>query len=229
MVLEHQGLRLTGRGRATENGLAKEKGLVSLYQNPFVHWIPNGVDFDLFRVEDATDQFERDRTIVGYVGTIQERLDLKLIEFLCKEHPDKNFWFIGPIWAGIRNDIEKIDENYKNIEFLGRKPYTEIPELLTKIDITIIPHKLDKFLESTNPMKMYDYLAAGKPIVTTPGAGTEMFSDIISICKTKEEFSKAIDQEIRMNTAGKIETRKNAVKMHIWENRVEKMMDFLKQ
>lgn len=188
-------------------------------------WIPNGVDTQRFvQMPIATNNV---KPVIGYVGTIQNRLDFDLIEYLCQEHEDKNLLFIGPIWKDVRRRARSLEKTYENITFVGRQPYAVIPYLLGKIDITIIPHRVDKFLKSMNPMKMYDYLAAGKPIVTTPGAGTEIFADILSIQSSKEGFSQAITAELQKDSPERCEDRKKAVQEHNWAKRVDSMLNLL--
>lgn len=204
------------------------KGLLDLYSSQDVHWVPNGVDINLFEASELGAKQDAKKSI-GYIGTIQERVDFELIASLCEKHSSKELHFYGPIWKGVQQEVESLQSQYDNITFHGRVPYKQLPEILATIDVAIIPHKLDAFLASTNPMKMYDYLAAGKPIVTTPGAGTDVFSDIMYIADNHDEFSRAIDTAIQENSQEKVEERQNRVKMHTWKRRVDEMFTFINQ
>src|SRR3990167_440952 len=131
--------------------------LQDLYGNKEkVHWIPNGVD--LKHYQDNYPIVNRDigeikHPVIGYVGTIQDRLDQELLEYLVKTNPDKSFVMVGPVWY---KEIAERFSNYANIHFLGRKSYQEVPMYIQQFDLGIIPHKVDKFSESTNPMKVYE-------------------------------------------------------------------------
>ena len=201
------------------------EGLVSLYTNQNVYWVANGVDAELFANVSRRGRDNQQRLVVGYVGTIQERVDFELIAYLCQQHPDKDFHFYGPVWSGVADKVEILKKNHGNIFFHGRKPYRELPQVFSKIDVAIIPHSLDAFLESTNPMKMYDYLAAGKPVVTTPGAGTDQFADVLAIESTKESFSEAINKAIKSDSDEKIRLRKASILEHSWGKKAVKMLE----
>lgn len=203
------------------------KGLLNLFNHEQVHWVPNGVDFDLFKSVQYKDQSEQ--VSVGYIGTIQERVDLDLVEKICLDHPDKAFDFYGPIWKGVEASVKAIETRHENLTFHGRIAYRRLPEILNTIDVTIIPHRLDDFLASTNPMKMYDYLAAGRPVVTTPGAGTEDFAEVLLIEEEADGFSSAINTALQTNTPDLMEKRRESVKLHTWEQRVDTMHHHLQE
>jgi glycosyltransferase involved in cell wall biosynthesis len=204
------------------------EGLKDLFTNKQVHWVPNGIDLEKFK-QVSQAKLEYKKPIIGYVGTIQERLDFDLIEQVLKDHQQKSFVFIGPVWKGVEKKVDALKKAYSNIHFLGRRAYTEIPAYLAAMDVTIIPHRIDDFINSTNPMKMYDYLAAGKPVVTTPGAGTEDFSEVLSIQESAEAFSKAIERELVQDSQDKQQKRKQTVEAHQWSERVNRMMKYLLQ
>ncbi len=201
------------------------EGLLNLFDHKNIHWIPNGVDFDLFSAIPYKQHTEKIK--IGYIGTIQERVDFDLITKLCELHPKKEFHFYGPIWSGVQSLVDELAKKNKNLVFHGRVSYRELPLVLADIDITIIPHKLDDFLASTNPMKMYDYLAAGKPVVTTPGAGTQDFKDVLSIADSVEGFSQAINNAILEDSPEMMIKRRKRVKLHIWNERVKEMLEII--
>lgn len=201
------------------------KGLLDMFSRAKAIWIPNGVDSSQFA---EVKRPRNEKPVIGYVGTIQKRLDFSWLTYLCSRHTDKKFVFIGPVWSGVEKEAEQLKAKCSNVEFLGRKNYDELPRLFSGIDVAIIPHKLDAFLATTNPMKMYDYLSAGLPVVTTPGAGTDMFSDYLYICEDKEQFSRAIDLALKEDSPDKVQARREAVKNHNWQARAEAMISELK-
>jgi len=205
------------------------KKLCDLFNNAPTSWIPNGVDRVHFENQAQVPQdFSFKHPVVGYVGTIQERIDFDLLASVVKQHPDKSFVFIGPVWSGVQMKVEDFRHQFDNVSFIGRRSYKELPAYLQQIDVAIIPHRLDAFIHSTNPMKMYDYLAAGKPVVTTPGAGTEMFADHLYICPDKQSFSQSLDQALQDDSPAKQQARKQAVREHTWEKRIALMIHAMK-
>ncbi|MEW6558533.1 MAG: glycosyltransferase, partial [Elusimicrobiota bacterium] len=150
-----------------------------------VYCISNGVNIDYFRtqkIENIPEDMKNiTKPIVGYAGKIQDRIDVDLVEFVAENLPQINFAFIGQI---INKKTIKSLLQYKNIHYLGDKHYSLLPRYLSFFDICIIPHKVSTLTVSMNPLKLYEYLAAVKPVVTTNIAGVNVFKDIIIIAKT---------------------------------------------
>jgi teichuronic acid biosynthesis glycosyltransferase TuaH len=196
-----------------------------------IHWIPNGVDYDHFndpeKVEQENKLSEFTKPIIGYLGTIEERVDIDLIVKIAKHHSDKKIALCGPIWPGIKKELHEKIKGIENIHTFGRIDFDDAPSYLNKFNVAIIPHKLNKFVESMNPMKMYDYLACGKPVVATQGAGIDMFKDHIYIAKSENEFISNIDQALLEDSPEKREARKAAVKQHSWRERTDKMTEIV--
>lgn len=195
------------------------------------HWVPNGVDFDHFNNETLLARenilTNIDKPIIGYLGTIQERIDFELITDIAKRHDDKIVALCGPIWDDVKTKVEKLKQ-FPNIIFSnGRVKYDDAPSFINQFDVAIIPHKVNDFVKSMNPMKMYDYLACGKPIVSTPGAGIEMFKDLIYIAENNTDFIKLIDDAIDDDAAHLQERRRQEVQKHTWQNRVTEMLKII--
>jgi len=198
--------------------------------NKNVHWVPNGIDIGHFNKKEA-DKGLKDINkikppIIGYVGIIQNRLDVKLIEYLVEKNPKKSFVFIGSIWPDI--NISKL-KKFKNVHFLGYKKYNQMPMYISKFSIAIIPHKINKFTESMNPMKLYEYMAAGKPIVSTKIAGVGEFKDFVDVAENKKEFHDKINKAICEINPQIEEKRKVMLSKHTWEVRVDKMLRIIKK
>lgn len=154
------------------------KALTKLFRNNSnVYWIANGVDEDFFFKAVSTYN-ANEKITVGYVGKIQERVDFDLVEECLKKYYNMKFVFIGPVYSQ-KKRVRELKKVYPNIKFTGDVHYTKLPEMLKNTDIAIIPHKIDAFTESMNPLKLYEYLAAGKPVVTTGVAGTDNISKYV--------------------------------------------------
>ncbi len=198
--------------------------------NQNVHWIPNGVDARhfAFRKEGIAleDIKNIGRPIIGYVGIVQDRFDVDLLESLLKKNPDKSFVIIGMIWPNSR--IEKL-KKYSNLFLLGQKKYQDIPAYLKEFSAAIIPHKINKFTRSMNPLKLYEYLAAGKPIISTGVAGLEKFTDLVSVADDYEEFNKKLNDAIAVETLDKVGMRKKIAQENSWSVRANAMLRIINQ
>ncbi len=193
------------------------------------YFIPNGVNLD--RINQPAKLVGRDildlpRPIIGYVGVMQQdRLDIELIAYTAKQHLDKSFVFIGPVWAGLKPVIKDKLLSLPNVYFLGYKSSLEMPAYLREFDVAIMPHLVNDFIKSTNPMKIYEYLAAGKPVVSTPAEGIDSFKDYIYSASRPEDFSQAINKALKDNNDLLINQRRQIALNHSWQNRVSDMLN----
>ncbi|MFZ5391432.1 MAG: glycosyltransferase [Patescibacteria group bacterium] len=204
--------------------------LVNFFDRAKGCWfIPNGVNLD--RINQPIKLVGRDildlpRPLIGYVGVMQEdRLDIDLIAYIARQNPDKSFVFIGPVWSGLKPIIKAKLLHLPNVYFLGYKSSLEMPAYLREFDVAIMPHLVNDFIRSTNPMKIYQYLAAGKPVVSTPAEGIDNFKDYIYSATTPQDFNQAIAAALKENSPALVEQRKHLAAEHSWQARVNSMLE----
>ncbi len=196
---------------------------------PNVYWIPNGVDVKHYNQKFTLinrDIADISKPIIGYIGVIQDRVDLKLLEYLAKENPSKSIVLVGPVWNE-QDEAKKSLDAYENVYFLGYKAYQEAPMYIQQFDIGMIPHTKAEFSSSTNPMKMYEYLACGKPVVATQDAGTENVENMIAIAGSYSEFNNQINELLKNDSKELQQQRQDYVKKYSWISTVDKMMDLV--
>jgi len=184
-----------------------------------VFYIPNGVNIKIKEKNKKNQQI-----IIGYVGTIQSRVDFNLINQVIKNHLDKKFIFVGPVWPDA--EISKI-KKFKNVHFTGRVPYSKLPDYLSQFDIGIIPHKINQLTCSMNPMKFYEYLAFGLPIIATQQIIKN--PNLLYYAKSAEQFSKLINKALAENSQKLINKRKKFAKKKSWTQKVNRMMQIINQ
>ena len=189
--------------------------------------LPNGVD-EIFtkgiRTGAPSDLEQIPRPIVMYAGALQERLDKDLIADVAKSLRTFSFVFIGPeLIPGYFDDLKKL----RNIHFLGSKRFEKMPDYISQADACIIPHKLDEFTRSMNPLKIYEYLACGKPVITTPVAGVDRFSECLYLAESPAEFASALQRAIAENDPVREAARREAVSMHTWSARAGTLLAML--
>lgn len=139
--------------------------------------ISNGVDKSVFNpnrtYEMPSDVEPIPGPIVGYAGKMQEMFDVDLMSYIVAQLPDANFIFIG---QELNSDWVKPLWQYRNTHYLGDKPYTQLPNYLAAFDVCIIPYNQQR-QHGVDPIKFYEYLAMGKPVVTTNIGGVSLFRD----------------------------------------------------
>lgn len=195
--------------------------------NTNVQWHPNGVDIEYFR-----NAFNSSNKIyVGYVGKIQDRVDFDLVESCLKAMPNIKFVFLGPVYSQ-KKRIKQLSNNYKNIRFTGDVHYSDLPKAMKRFCVAIIPHKVDRFTDSMNPLKLYEYLAAGKQVVTTSIAGIDGISKYVYATNDENEFIKMIQEALNNVTTQKITSDEIAKTIPIectWEYRTKCILNEIKK
>lgn len=190
--------------------------------NKKVHIVRNGSDFDMFskiKKNGNLDGF-KGNPIIGYFGAITDWVDFDLIEYLVRENMDKNFIFIGAI--GTRK-VRKLYK-YKNVYFLGEIKYQDLSGYLAYFNVCLIPFILNDLIKNTNPVKFYEYISSGKPVVSVRLPELEKYSDICYLSKNKEEFSKNIFEALHEKNEKLIKERENVAKENSWDARVEDLV-----
>jgi glycosyltransferase involved in cell wall biosynthesis len=197
-------------------------------QRDNVFYIPHGVDFELFR--EAAQKEEKieelvsvPKPIAGYFGTMTAYNDIELLLWCARNLPDVSFVFAGEITGGDYSELGKLN----NVYLLGRMQYEKIPQLCACFDVCMLQWKMNRWIECCNPLKMFEYMASGKPIVSVPIKEAMRYSDIISIAHDKEQFAKAIRWELQNDTSERTRKRIEIAKNHSWDKHVEKISELI--
>jgi len=200
------------------------------------YWTPNGVEVEYFKNPGNSPEPSKNKIdeilnnssgpVIGYLGVITpDRVDFELLEYVIKNNQDKFFVLAGPVWQGF--DSSYLNNKYKNIIFTGMMYYPDKPYLFSKFDVCLIPHKISDFIQSMDPIKLYDYLAAGKPIVSTKVIGTQQFSHLVYCAENKKEFSNMIGKALKEDSEDLKKQRIEVVQPHSWKNRFLKIEKIL--
>ncbi len=147
-------------------------------------------------------------------------MDYDLVRKIAKAHQDKLLYLIGPISSN-EYKTEGLDK-LENIVFTGGKSIEELPAYLQNIDCAIIPFKCNKLTKSIYPLKINEYLAGGKPVVTTNfSEDIRTFKEVVYIANSHEEFISLIDQSIENNNEELALKRLEHAKENSWTSRVD--------
>jgi len=184
-------------------------------------YLDHGVDFEMFVSAEKDETEPADiasisKPIVGYFGAIDEhKLDMAFIEKLAQLLPDISFVFVGKPSSTFCRLAES-----ENVWLLGQKTYEEIPHYGKCFDVTIIPWRHSRWTEAANPIKVKEYLALGKPFVSTPAfTEIEKYLDVIYVARTPEEFAQSILRGLNENTPERIAARRRKVANDTWDSK----------
>jgi glycosyltransferase involved in cell wall biosynthesis len=163
------------------------------------------------------------RPHIGFLGILQSRIDSELLEKIARTYKHASLILVGPVWSNEFDStrLEKLD----NVYFMGAASYQEIPLYYNCFDVGIITYKKDDFIQSTNSMKYYEYLAAGLPVVTTWSGGVERFEDIMYVAKDHDEFLDMLGVALEKNTPDLKKQRKEYIADMTWAARVAVLLD----
>lgn len=189
--------------------------------NPNTVFSPHGVDVDLFaQAQDPATELPalaRDlpRPIVGYIGSIHEWIDVPLIEWLAQQRPHWSFLLVGHAHVAV-DGLRALP----NVHLAGSQPYASLPAWSKAFDAAIIPYRLNRQVANANPLKLREYLAAGKAVVSVRNPEIEKFSQWVRLVDGREAFLAALDDAVRDNAPGAAEARIAAVADQTWDARV---------
>jgi glycosyltransferase involved in cell wall biosynthesis len=197
-------------------------------QSNNVVYSPHGVDAEHFaragnRAEPVADVARNiPHPVIGFFGPLDVKVDFALLEYLATQRPQWSILLIGNIVSDISTLLR-----LPNIHAVGAVKYEKLPEWARAFDVCIIPFIPGVLMDSVNPLKLKEYLAMGRPVVTIPMGEVATFGEYISIAKTKEEFLAAIDKELATDSEEKQKQRMELIKTDTWDARVEKVLSLV--
>jgi len=193
--------------------------------------IPNGVDYEQFARAAGSGrlpEYDRpvDGPVCGYVGILRSWFDYELIRDTAEAHGDLTFVLIGP-W----DDEKRIRSLRKlaNVHLLGRKPYEEVASYIGRFTVGLIPFRSGAIAETTNPVKVFEYFALGKPVVSTWMRELVPFQErgLLSLVKSREEFVVEVRRCLHENDERKQEERRDIARRHGWNVLVDRMVEVM--
>jgi len=188
-----------------------------------IEYLPNAADFSIFSKSVDLRDWPKDvprsyKKIIGYTGNIDPRLDYELLCQVAAHFPEFLVLIIGP--KTFDEYRKKGLNDYKNVLFLGSRPYESLPFYLFTFDCAIIPFKCNEATKSIYPLKINEYLASGKPVVASNfSEDICTFKQVISIASSSDEFMAMIAQEIENDTNEKRDRRISVASGNTWEAR----------
>jgi GT2 family glycosyltransferase len=188
--------------------------------------VRNGCDPKHFR--DAPEQVHRDprgRRTIGYYGAIAEWFDVNLVRSVARAHPDARVLLVGNDTVAAKDQLS----DCPNVEFTGEVPYAQLPAYLHAFDVCLLPFKVVPLTLATNPVKVYEYLAAGKPVVAVDLPEIAQFGELVRNAREPDQFVAAVSAALlEPPTADVIASRRDFAADQSWTARAAEIDDALK-
>ncbi|MEP7271138.1 MAG: glycosyltransferase [Acidobacteriota bacterium] len=183
----------------------------------------NGCDYDHF--SRVTPRHSRKRPMVGYYGAIAHWFDTDLVADLADRHPEWGFLLIGSTFSADLSRLGKL----RNISMVGEQPYSSLPDWLDQLDVLILPFIRSELTEATNPVKAYEILATGKPLVSVPIAEMIDLAPLVRLASGVREFEEQIAEALAETDPGAIEARRAFARENTWRKRFESLEPVLRE
>jgi len=194
--------------------------------NPKCFVVKNGVDFDAFSKHSNIDDFSKKEVKIGYIGSMDFRFDIDMVEAAVKAIPEYSFHFVG----SIRNEaIKSRLEKYANVQFFAPVKPEEVPALLSGFNAGIIPYLQNDINRNIYPLKINEYLAVGVPVIMSRFAELPEFNGIIDSATNSTDFIKYLKKQVEEDNNEKRKLRIEFASENSWDNRAEEFSDIITQ
>jgi glycosyltransferase involved in cell wall biosynthesis len=199
-----------------------------------VHLVPNVGDFDHF--SPAADRSLADpelaslpRPILGFAGNINPtKVDLALIEHVAAAFPAATVLLVGPVHESLAEPLGALIARCPNIHWTGLRSYASLPSAVAAFDVALVPYASNDYTRSVFPLKVYEYLAAGKPVVAAGVPSIAALGPHVALAEDAESFSAAVAAALAAGDTGK-ESRMAVAAANTWEHRAQSLLALIEQ
>jgi glycosyltransferase involved in cell wall biosynthesis len=194
------------------------------------HYFPNVTDIDHFAsarhsgpIPDDIASIPRPRLL--YMGVLSDfKIDLDLIERLVCRRSDWHWVFIGDEREGQASETIARLRTRGNVHMLGWRPYSLLPEYLRGVDVALLPQVINDYTRAMFPMKFFEYLAAGRPLITTPLPALSEFFDLCRVATNADDMALAIETVLTSPDNAVVPVDHPVLRAHSWDRRLNAML-----
>jgi len=227
-----------------ENELIKTADIVFFTSKPLyekkkilnknTYYLPNVADFEHFskvwreKLNIPEEIKNIKKPVIGFVGAISKyKIDFSIIEYILQTHRDWSLVFIGALGEGEKAlDISNFSK-YRNFYYLGPKPYSELPSYLSYFDVCIMPNLINEYTKNMFPLKFFEYLSTGKPVVAIDLPSLEEFRKYFYSATDKNSFVQKIEEALNESSVELKNQRIEIARQFTWEKRIEEMSEII--
>jgi len=201
--------------------------------NSETYLVPNGVNYQAYTSALADPELPNELRAIkaprlGYSGLIGDKLNFDMLELLAREHPEWSLVFIGEIRVNQQIEIWRRLLAMPNVHYLGLVDISLVPDYLKAFDVGLMPYLQNRKSEHISPLKLYDYLAAGLPVVSIDIPSAREFSAYIHLANSPKEFTGAVRSALSDTAPDRRQIRRDIASQQSWEVRVEQLSKLIK-
>lgn len=185
--------------------------------------VPNGVDFDHYYSAQLKQTLVAEELrsfngspIIGFSGVLDDRLDAQLLRRAAERFPEYQFVLVGPA----RKAFPELQRK-NNVHLLGNRPVEQLPAYVKGFDVCLIPYVLNDFVRNISPTKLFEYLAAGKPVIAPAIRALDELRDLVYVGNSQDEMIGMIAPALADNDATAVDRRTAVARMNTWQQRVD--------
>ncbi len=204
------------------------------HRNPRTFLMPNVADVERFapvgrgEVAPAAELAYLPHPVAGFIGAVDAyKVDFELVDEVARRLPGWNFVFVGPVGVGDGTG-ESVLPKAPNVHYLGPRPHTSLPSYIAGFDVCTIPYRLNRYTAGVFPLKFWEYLAAGKPVVSTALPGLVDDADCAYLVRNAEDFAAALVEAAQSAAEPRLIAYRTArAAQNSWEARAGSMVKVL--
>ena len=210
---------------ATTSGLYERQ----LARNPETHLVRNGADFAHFAHANgaAPELHALSGPVVGFAGNLtSEKVDFDLIEAVARARPEWSVVLVGPAAEDGRAGLERASK-LPNVHVLGFRPYDVLPSYVGGFAVGLIPYRTTAYTRNCSPLKVFEYLAAGKAVVASGVPELAGMEPDVALVDGAEAFVAAIEAALADDSPDAVARRRGLAEKNTWEGRTERLLELV--
>lgn len=228
--------RVVARADAASASLAdavfcttEELAARQLVINPNTSYVPNVADQDHFKrgigTTPPSDYRDLAGPVIGFAGNLTAlKVDFDLITAVATARPLWTLLLVGPVSADAQKPVDRLTQ-FSNVTHLGPVPYELLPAYVAHFDVAVIPYNSNSYTANCFPLKLYEYLASGRPVVVTGLPSVPDLCPDVLRADGSDEFICAVEAQLTKNTRDDLIRRVASVSGHTWDDRARRLLE----
>jgi glycosyltransferase involved in cell wall biosynthesis len=165
--------------------------------------------------------------LIGFAGNfLAAKVDFELLEAIAARRPDWTLLLVGPAREDTQKAVDTLASR-ENVRWLGAKSYQEIPGYVAAFDVAIIPYQRNAYTQSCFPLKTFEYLAAGKPVVASGLPELEGMGPHVVIADEPDDFVAAVERALAQTSQPEVAARQELAAANTWETRTDRLLELI--